>query len=300
MTKRNTALLLLVVLLLLIPLSVSAQAEAGDPDILALMRQINTQLATQGSNLAVEEIELFTIGKERPSNRLLQMPFRWVPNDPRRNADGDNITYLVDQSDGATASGLTSAQTEAAIDRAMTTWDRLTCMKTVDIVKRSDNGADPDFFDALVGFGEFGNPYLADIVNAGWLPRSFFDAATGAPDSVLGFSITFIFVDDATREPTDINGDNYLDTGHNEVYYNDTFGTAGDPRADLPWGIDVALPGIDVETVALHENGHSLGVTHFGPPPDTVMNPVYVGIRQELFPIDHAEMCTVWQWWPQK
>lgn len=298
--KRNSVLFLLIMLLLLIPMSVSAQSGAGDPDILALMHQINAQLAAQDSNIAVEEIELFTIGEGRPSNRILQQPFRWVPNDTRRNASGDNITYLVDQSDGATASGLTSAQTEAAIDRSMTTWDRLRCMKTVDITKRVDAGADPDIFDAFFGFGGFGNPFLADTVSAGWLPRAFFDAVTGAPDNVLAFSVTFIFIDPVTGEPTDLNGDNYLDTALNEVYYNDTFGAPGEPREGFPWGINVELPGIDVETVALHENGHSLGVGHFGPPPDAVMNPVYAGIRHDPFPTDKSGMCTVWAWWPQK
>ncbi|MFB3042414.1 MAG: matrixin family metalloprotease, partial [Candidatus Poribacteria bacterium] len=97
----------------------------------------------------------------------------------------------------------------------------------------------------------------------------------------------------------DINGDNYLDTALNEVYYNDTVGAKNEPRAGFPWGINVQLPGIDVETVAFHENGHSLGIGHFGPPPDAVMNPVYAGIRQSLFPEDHASMATVWASWPQ-
>lgn len=37
--------------------------------------------------------------------------------------------------------------------------------------------------------------------------------------------------------PTDINGDNYLDTALKQVYYNDTFGAPGDDRADNRWGI---------------------------------------------------------------
>ena len=278
-----------------------AFAQEGDPAVLARMAQINEQLRSMGLNLAVEQIEFFTIGQGRPSNRIHAQEFRWVANDDRRLADGENITYLVDQSDGATASGLTNAQTEAAIDRAMDTWQANRCFKKVDIVKRADSGADPDIFDAFFGFGGFGDPFLADIVNAGWLPRAFFEAVggPGGGRGILAFSVTFIFVDDVTGAPTDINGDNRLDTALNEVYYNNTFGDPGDDRAGNPWGINVALPGIDVETVALHENGHSLGVGHFGPPPSAVMNPIYAGIRQSPLSVDSAGMCSVWASWPK-
>ena len=175
---------------------------------------------------------------------------------------------------------------------------RSDCLKNVDIIKRRDPGTDPDIFDSFFGFGRFGNPVLADIVNAGWLPRAFFEAVIqGGGRGVLAFSVTFIFVnDDGTL--TVINGDNYLDTALNEVYYNDNFGDPKGDRADRPWGIDVGFPGIDVETVALHENGHSLGIGHFGPPPNAVMNPRYAGIRQSPLPADEAGMCAVWESWP--
>lgn len=276
-----------------------AKKGKGDPAVLAMMNSINNQLSAQGLNLAVEAIEFFTIGEGRPSNRIHQQPFRWVPNDPRREAQGIDITYLVDQSDGATASGLSNAQTETAIDAAMTTWDNNKALKKVDIVKRADSGADPDIFDAFFGFGGFGDPFLADIVNAGWLPRAFFEAVggPGGGRGILAFSVTFIFIN-PDGSPTDINGDNYLDTALNEVYYNDTFGDPGDDRAGNPWGINIPLPGIDVETVALHENGHSLELGHFGPPPPAVMNPVYAGIRQDPLPADESGMNAVWSSWP--
>src|SRR5262249_41799528 len=179
---------------------VSAQSGQGDPQVLAMMNQINAQLAARGLNIAVEEITFFTVGQGRPSNRLHQEPFRWVAGDPRRLADGDKITYLVDQSDGATTSGLTSAQTEAAIDNAFNTWQAEGCLKKVDLVKRADTGADPDIFDSFFGFGGFGNPFLADIVNAGWLPRAFFEAVggPGGGRGILAFSATFIFIDPST------------------------------------------------------------------------------------------------------
>jgi hypothetical protein len=103
------------------PASVGGQSGTGDPAVLALMERINAQLDRAGLNIAVEQIEFFTFGQARPSNRIHQQPFRWVAGDPRRLASGDNITYLVDQSDGATSSGLTSAQTEQAIDLAFAT-----------------------------------------------------------------------------------------------------------------------------------------------------------------------------------
>ena len=274
-------------------------AQSGDATVLSHMRRVNRELARRGLGISVEQIEFFTIGEGRPSNRIHQQEFRWVPNDERRLADGENITYLVDQSDGATASGLKNAQTEAAIDRAMNTWESEDCLSNVDIVKRGDPRSDPDIFDSFFGFGGFGDPFLADIVNAGWLPRAYFEAVggPGGGRGILAFSVTFIFIDDS-EIPTDINGDNYLDTALNEVYYIDNFGKPGGDRVGNPWGINVALPGIDVETVALHENGHSLGLGHFGPPPAAVMNPVYAGIRQSPLDIDSAGMCAVWSSWP--
>ena len=278
----------------------TAQSGAEDPPILTKIKQVNRQLAASGLNIAVEQVEFFTLGAGRPSVRIHQQGFRWVANDPRRLADGENITYLVDRSDGNTASGLTSAQTEFAIDHAMDTWQAQGAMKKVNLVKRADTGADPDIFDSFFGFGSFGNPFLADIVDAGWLPRAFFEA-TGGPGGgrgILAFSVTFIFTDD-NDNPTDINGDNYLDSALNEVYYNDTFGNTSTDRAGNPWGINILLPGIDVETVALHENGHSLGLGHFGPPPDAVMNPVYAGIRHDPLAIDLAGMKAIWASWPK-
>ena len=286
--------------------AVPASAQEGDPAVLAKMRNVNARLKAAGYNVAVEQIDFFTIGGGRPSNRIHQQEFRWVAFDPRRAADGDNITYIVDQSSGATASGLTAAQTEAAIDRALGTWEtKESCLRNVDIIKRADPGVDITIFDELFqGFDDDpnvdGDPFAADIVEAGWRPRAFFDAVggPGGGRGILAFSVSFIFTDNAGN-PTDINGDKHLDTALNEVYYNDTFGQAGTDRVGNPWAINQPLPSIDVETVALHENGHSLELGHFGPPPAAVMNPVYAGIRHLPLSVDHAGMCAVWRSWPK-
>ena len=291
---------LLTLLGLLAPLVVFAEKGGGkggpteeeDSEVLGLMQEVNEQLAAQGFKFAVEEIEFFTIGIDRPSNRIHQEQYRWVPGDPRRLAQGDDITYLVDQSDGATTSGVASSQTETAIDRAMGSWNDAKCLKKVEVVRRTDGGSEPDVFDAFFGFGGFGDPFLADIVHAGWLPKAFFEAVggPGGGDGILAFSVTFIFIDLGTGFPTDINGDKRLDTALNEVYYNNGFSWEIDPSEDTE---------LDVETVALHESGHSLGIGHFGPPPSALMNPIYSGVQQSTSPVDRAGMCTVWASWPK-
>jgi len=282
--------------------SASATGPAED-SVLVKVRAINAELLARGSDVAIEGIDYFTIGLGRPSIRIHQDGLRPVPNDPRRRADGDNITYLVRASHGVTASGLSAAQTAGAIDAALSTWDGTSPLKKVTIIKRSETATDPDIFDGF--FPGFRDPneasatrFQADIVEAGWRPRGFFEAAggPGGGRGILAFTVSFIFVSHGV--PTDINGDNYFDTAFSEVYYNDNFGNPTGDRAGNPWGTNISPPGVDVQTVALHENGHALGIGHFGPPPASVMNPVYSGIRQSPFPTDLASMNAVWSSWP--
>jgi len=286
-----------------------AKSPSGDPTVLALMEKANQRLRARGLHLAVETLQYFTVGIGRPSNRIHQQEFRWVPDDPRRLAQAEDLTFLVATNRGSTASGLSAAQTTGAIQRAFDTWRADAALKKISLIERLYTGGDVTIFDELIdaaagtSFDDFrrqaGDPFVADIVNAGWLPRAYFETAggPGGGRGILAFSVSFIFIDDAGN-PTDINGDNFLDTALNEVYYNDTFGDRRDDRAGNPWGIDVVLPGIDVETVALHENGHSLGLGHFGPPPDAVMNPVYAGIRHDPLSADDSGMSAVWSSWP--
>jgi hypothetical protein len=116
------------------PMFSAANAESQNTALLRRMGEINAQLAGSGLEIAVEAIEFFTIGAGRPSARIHQQEFRWVPNDSRRLAEGDHITYLVDESDGRTASSLTSAQTEARLISAYDLGERPTA-QNVTIVK---------------------------------------------------------------------------------------------------------------------------------------------------------------------
>lgn len=264
-------------------------AQEGDPYTIDTMNEYNGGLKALWMDLGiqVEQIEVLTLGEGRASSRLHRQPFRWVAGDARRGAEGSNLTYLVDQA-GLAGSGLDALEAEGAIDRAMKSWATTSCFSgKAGVVKRADTGADPDIFDGLLGHGGFGDYRLADIVHAGWMPPSFFDDVNGpgSGETVLAFSVTFIYVG-PDGNPTDANKDGYLDTATNEIYYNEGFA----------WLLGAGR-GMDLESVALHELGHSLGIGHIGAPLEAVMNPVYAGEHRSLNPLDQAALCSVWGTW---
>ena len=264
------------------------RAQEGDPYTIETMNDYNGGLKALWMDIQVEQIEILTLGEGRASTRLHRRPFRWVAGDPRRDADGSNLTWLVHQ-ERLAGSGLDAAAAEAAIDSAMKSWSSTPCFSAkVGMAKRPDTGADPDIFDGLLGYGGFGDYRLADIVHAGWMPPSFFDAVAGegSGETVLAFSVTFIYIG-GDGKPTDVNKDGYLDTAANEIYYNEGFA----------WLL-AGEHGIDLESVALHELGHSLGIGHIGAPLEAVMNPVYSGLHRELNALDGAVLCSVWGVWP--
>jgi hypothetical protein len=284
-----------------------------------LLVAVNRKLEARGAKVRVPWIEYRTAyGTGRVGQQLFafdrgnkQLEIEFVPGDPRRGGR-TNITYLVDQSDGAThtANPLTSAQTEAAIDRAMGTWEAVGCSK-LSIDKVTDTGVDPDVFDGLIGVGGVGTPFQADVVHAGWLPAAFFDALVPQGSQfILAATIPFVFDDEDGAIPiffadenglTDIDGDKRLDYAFAEIFYNDAFG----------WGIDAFFPLTDVEGTALHETGHGLGQAHFGKifitlangkvhfSPFAVMNAVDPGFpTQVLQGSDIGGHCSIWASWP--
>lgn len=272
-------------------------ADAGvdvDSEILAdAMEAVNARLEAEGAPFRVDHAEWVAApGAERQGTTVFfedrgnkQLDAHFVPGDPRRGGRTD-ITYLVDESDGATASGLTAAQTGAAIDRAMQTWEDARCTR-LEINEVADTGADPDLVDGLLGVGGIGTPLSADIVHAGWLPAGVLGPST------LGVTFTFTFVNDQ-------DGDGQPDVAWREIYYNDLFF----------WGIDVEVPFVDVESIALHEAGHGLSQAHFGKlfrtdkngklhfAPFALMNAGFTQQVQELQGTDRGGHCSIWGSWP--
>lgn len=282
-----------VALTALVLLAPAAQADTAT-DMQMMLDSMNLQLEAMGSNLYVTSIEWFTDPTSGEMGNVVfannrgnkQLGSHWVPFDLRRswNPGTDDITYLVDQSAGNTNDGLTNADTEPAIDRAMATWGSVPCSGGLDVVKVPDPGVDPSIIDGLLGFGGFGNIF-ADITHAGWIPAGILS------NSTIGITFTLNFVGG------DSNGDGKGDTGIREIYYNDIFN----------WNIDA---NVDVETVALHEAGHGFSQGHFGLifgvlangtihfAPLAVMNAAYSGVRQELTGTDNGGHCSIWGSWP--
>lgn len=272
----------------------------NDGAVLGWMDQINQKIP-HGSNVAIGQIELYTAGRGTPVFRHLRNGFRFVPNDARRNAEGTLLRYMVDSSAsspvrGYTTSGLTAAQTEAAIGRAMNTWTSQICMRKVPFSKRYPMaGTDPDSVDYwLTGEGDPSNVVLfqADIVHGGWI-----NLPAWLGDDILAITFTLFFTDQYGR-PTDTDHDGYGDTAWTETYYNDIETYANGSVGVVPWAIDQELPYFDVESIALHESGHALGLDHFGPPPVAVMNSAYNGLQQTLLPTDRAGVCGLFSSWP--
>jgi hypothetical protein len=289
--SRKFVLCLPVALALFAPLPLPAQEGEGDQYLLAAINDWNgvlraewMDLRAEWMDLRVQQVDVLTVGQGRASARLFRQPFRWVAGDPRREAEGNTLTYMIDTAD-LKAAGLDPAAAEAAVDRAMGTWASDSCLQKSPFAKRPLDGADADIFDFRYGYGEYGDYRKADIVHAGFLPAGFFEQVTGpgGGKTVLAMSVTFIYVDPSGR-PSDTDNDGYLDMAHNEVYYNQAFS----------W----AAGGMDLQSAALHEVGHSLGIGHIGPPPEAVMNPIYAGPERALHPMDHAALCSVWASWP--
>jgi hypothetical protein len=258
-----------------------------------LMSQINAGLAAK--SYRVDRAEYITLGEAGAIGKTVffkdrgnkQLDSHYVPRDPRRGGR-TNITYIVDQTEGA-VDGLTVAQTTAAISRAMTTWNNVNC-STIPITKL------PDVPGVDLGVAEFENGLggapsaAADITHAGWVPAGIL------PPNVVAITFAFMFVD-ASENPTDIDKNNKIDTAFSEIYYNDAFA----------WKIN---GDIDVETVALHESGHGLSQGHFGAEfsidsngkihfsPRAVMNAAYSGIQQSIAATDNAGHCSTWERWP--
>lgn len=219
-------------------------------------------IAAPGGQAMGTEVLFMDVGNK-------QIGAKYVPGDPRRQGRTD-IRYGVAPSAPA---GLTIAQTEAAIDRAMSTWDNQSCSTGLDIGK------------------VFYLSVTADVLHLGWIPLE---------PPILAMTVPFIWID-SEDNPTDIDHDGAFDYAFAAIFYSSNY----------TWAIDDDIDdSIDVESIVLHEAGHGLGQGHFGRlfqtlrngqyhfGPRAVMNAGYTGPQQTLTGTDEAGHCSLWASWP--
>ncbi len=290
---------------------VLATTAADDPAFSPTLAAMNVRLHEAGvTNVAIAKAELLvhSTGAGEFATTILAndrthlLDHLFVENDPRRGGSPD-ISYLIDQSDGSAlgfnAAGaviaLSNAITELQLDASVAAWSDLKCNGPA-FVKVPDTGADPDLIDGILfGTALIGTPF-ADVTHAGWLPAAFFNAlAPNGGRLILGVTFTFIFVDDEGN-PTDVDRNGRADAAFREIYYN----------RNLAWGTGGGNPNnADIQTAAIHEFGHGLGLAHFGKlfiknngtlqfAPIARMNGGYTGEDRELYGPDNAAFCHIW------
>jgi len=272
----------------------------GSTSSTQFMADVNKEFRNQGISIQLYMMEYYssngagnTVYFNNKGNKQLGADF--VPGDSRRGGFTD-IAYARDGTEGATASGLTQDETDAAILSAMDTWNNVSCSKGL---KLTDLGASPfdlGYVQALVTNGASGSYLFTDVMHSGF-NTEVTDAVFGPESDVLGVTFTFVWTDDITEIPTDIDNNKKKDVAFRDIYYNDAFS----------WAIG---DHIDVETIALHESGHGLSQAHFGTvfisggnnkvhfSPRAVMNAGYSGIQTTINKSDKAGHCSIWGNWP--
>jgi hypothetical protein len=278
-----------------------ARAQSVDK-VKEMMAFVNGQLLARGAAVRLAVAEFYTASHQAGQtvyfdDRTHQLGAHWVPGDPNRY--GVNDIYWLSEAVEGTANGVSFENTQNAVASAMSTWNTQDC-GVIPLVQLPDYGIDWGYVQYLVGMGGIGGWY-ADITHAGWLPPVFFDiiGGPGASEYILGVTFTFIWVDSATGEATDMDNNKKEDVAFREIYYNNYF----------TWGIDAHY---DVETIVLHEAGHGLSLDHFGKlfktdangkfhfAPLAVMNAGYTQIQHVLKGTDIASFCSIWAHWPMR
>lgn len=271
--------------------------------IRALLDEMNVALDAAGEDYRAAKAEYITeAGSQEAGLTVLaknvgnkQITAAFVPHDARRapwsgpsGLATDDVTYAIDTTIDAVpiGGGLSGAQTDAAIVRAMDTWEGVNC-STLPLVRVPDLGVDIGVVAFLNGLGGSGF-VVADVQHAGFRDINF-------AGGVLGVTFTFIFTSGGNA--TDIDGDGYADTAFTEIYYDPSWSWADD-----------GVSNIDVQSVAVHEAGHGLSQAHFGniaikndgsllAAPRAVMNALYSGPFRELTGTDIGGHCSIWEEW---
>lgn len=269
----------------------------------------NATMAAQGSTLRLDYPWLFTVGEGTDPFMRLRTGTRWTTLAP---------TYVLDASDFTT--DIASGDAEAALVAAYDAWNDV-ANSSLTAVRVADPGTNMDVLDGT--FDPAGNcltlfdvtsPNLdlvqgtiqpaADIVVGGWPREEYFSSCMGS-NQIIAVTWTF-YLTDADGNPADGNGDHYVDALYVEQFFNPHFAWVVSGSQFLNY-----QSGVDLQTIATHEDGHAHGLDHFGGPvvdqqwrlkgnnrvfqPEAVMNPYYLyGEKRALYATDEGALRTLY------
>lgn len=300
--------------------------EAGSA-LAAMVERTNADLEARGARVRVSEVWLFTLGLGVDPYRQLRTGLRWDPQD-------GTVDYMISSSPSRMAEdGLSVEATTAAMAAGYDSWGAIenAGLRPVQV---ADVGGNIDMFDgffhpvtgACLSLFDLTSPRIevqgnslilhpaSDIVVGGFLDERYFDRCLeNDADETSSIIAVTLLIDNL--DPVDDNGDGYADATYVEQFYNRGFNfvTTGARYLDFLF-FPEEEPMVDLESVAVHENGHALGLGHFGAiashgltlkpnlkvfSPHAVMNPGYLGGEvRSLLPTDEAAFRTMYAQMP--
>ena len=268
----------------------STATPASRAEVLA--DRINARLAASGSTIRLDEAWFFSQGQGIDPFRRLRTGSKWTKN---------AVTYVLDASDYTTE--VAPNLVDAALVSAFSSWNAID-NTNIKASRVADDGGNNDVLDAIVtdangncvdivdvtspaviaydpSTGNIDLQPYADNVFGGWLDPQYFADCLGSAN-IIGVTWTFSDIDR--------NHDGYRDRVYTEMYYNTRFHWTTTGSIYLDFSPDAKF---DIESIVVHEAGHTFGLGHFGGPntnepfklqpngkvfdPEAVMNPFYLG-----------------------